>query len=318
MNYKAKANEFLKLLNDFRAVTVISHIRPDGDTIGSAIALFNSLKLMGKQVELVCIDSDLPLKFNFLNGFERYKTKIDYKDSLIVTLDCADVSRVGFNLEGRAIVNIDHHKSNTNFGVLNIVEVEVSTTVVLFKLLKEGFKIDKSVAKALYTGLLTDSQSFSTSLVTKESFKIASELLEYGVDASFVAQMVRKRDSLAHIRLIARAIESLQLFKDGKVALMAINKDDLKATGAKISDTDGIIDFGISLVTVDIAILIVEIDGSLKVSLRSKKIDISQLAINFGGGGHKNASGFEQKSDIKSLKNKILKYIEDKICVEEE
>jgi len=102
--------------------------------------------------------------------------------------------------------------------VLNIVEVEVSTTVVLFKLLKEGFKIDKSVAKA--------------SLVTKESFKIASELLEYGVDASF-------------------------LFKDGKVALMAINKDDLKATGAKISDTDGIIDFGISLVTVDIAILIV-------------------------------------------------------------
>jgi len=319
MDYKSKADEFKKLLDSHKAVTVVSHIRPDGDTIGSALALFNSLKLSGKQVEIVCADSDLPLKLDFLEDFSKYKSKIDYKDSLVVTLDCADIARAGFDLEGRIVVNIDHHKSNTNFGVLNIIEVEVSTTAVLYKLLKSGFEINKSVAEALYAGLLTDSQNFTTTLVDKNTFKMASELLEYDLEPSFIAQMINRRQSLAHTRLIARAIDSLRLYKDGKIALMSISQEDLKATGAKISDVDGIIDFGISLVTAQIAVLIGEIEGLLKVSLRSKDVDVSKVAIAFGGGGHKNAAGFETKNeDINSLKDKILKYIEDNICEEEE
>jgi len=319
MDYKSKADEFKELLDSHKAVTVVSHIRPDGDTIGSVLALFNSLKLSGKQVEIVCADSDLPLKLDFLEGFSKYKSKIDYKDSLVITLDCADLSRTGFDLEGRVVVNIDHHKSNTNFGVLNIVEVEVSTTAVLYKLLKSGFEINKSVAEALYAGLLTDSQNFTTTLVDKNTFKMASELLEYDLEPSFIAQMINRRQSLAHTRLIARAIDSLRLYKDGKIALMSISQEDLKATGAKISDVDGIIDFGISLVTAQIAVLIGEIEGLLKVSLRSKDVDVSKVAIAFGGGGHKNAAGFETKNeDINSLKEKILKYIEDNICEEEE
>ena len=307
MNYKELANRFRELLDKHRKVTIVSHIRPDGDTVGSAIALFNSLKLMGYQVEIVCQDTDLPLKLNFLDGFKRYKSKIDYSDSLVVTLDCADVFRAGFDLKGRTIVNIDHHKSNTNFGVLNVVEVEVSTTAVLYKLLKEGFAIDKSVAQPLYAGLLTDSINFTTSLVDSNTFKVASELIEYGVEPNFVAQMVNRRETLAHTRLIARAIESLELFENGESAILTITKDDQKATGAKMSDIDGIIDFAIALVTVKVAILFVETRKSIKVSLRSTKRDVMTIATTFGGGGHRNAAGFEVKNaTIKQVSEMLL------------
>jgi len=315
MDYKSKADEFKELLESHKAVTVVSHIRPDGDSIGSALALFNSLKLSGKQVEIACADSDLPLKLDFLEGFGKYKKKIDYKDSLVVTLDCADITRVGFDLTRRDIVNIDHHKSNTNFGALNIVEIEVSTTAVLYKLLKSGFEINKNVAEALYAGLLTDSQNFTTTLVDVDTFKISSELLEYNLEPSYIAQMLNRRQSLSHIRLIARAIDSLRLYKNGKIALMVISQEDLKATGAKISDINGIIDYGISLTTVQIAILISDIKELVKVSLRSKDIDVSKIAIAFNGGGHKNVAGFETKNrDINSLKEKILKFIGSNIC----
>ncbi len=314
MDYKNLANEFKKLLEEFRKVTIVSHIRPDGDTIGSALALFNSLKIMGYQTELVCMDSDLPLKLNFLNGFKKYKKKIDYKDSLIVTVDCADISRAGFDLQDRTVVNIDHHKSNTNFGILNIVEVEVSTTAVLYKLLKEGFAIDNKVAEPIYAGLLTDSINFTTTLVNSQTFELASELLGYGLNASYISEMINKRNSLAHTRLIAKAIDSLELFSDAKIAVMVLKNIDLKATGAKGSDLNGIIDFAIALVTVEVAILIVEFDTILKVSIRSKNEDISAIATKFGGGGHKNAGGFEVKSGkIEEIKNKILEQIKDKI-----
>ena len=312
MNYKNLANEFKKLLDKYKRVSIISHIRPDGDTIGSSIALFNSLKLMGYQAELVCKDSDIPLKFNFLKGFDRYKQKIDFDNSLIVTLDCADLNRTKFDLSNRCIVNIDHHKSNSNFGTLNIVEVEVATGAVLFKLLKEGFKINIDVANALYTALLTDSNNFTTSLVNKNSFIMASELIDYGVNPSYIAQMVTKRESLSHIRLIARAIDSLELKHNGKIAVMVITQDDLKATGAKISDIDGIIDFGISLVTVEVALLLYSYNGIIKGSLRSKNVDISKVAAKLGGGGHKNAAGFEAiDGKITSLKDKTIKLIEE-------
>ncbi len=312
MNYKELADKFRELLDSHRKVTVISHIFPDGDTIGSATALFNSLKLMGYQVELVCRDSDLPLKLNFLDSFKRYKKKIDYSDSLVVTLDCADILRVGFDLQNRTVVNIDHHKSNTNFGILNIVEVEVSTTVVLYKLLKEGFAIDKNVAQSLYAGLLTDSINFTTSLVNSNTFKTASELIEYGIEPSFVAQMLNRRETLAHTRLIARAIESLELFENAELAILTVTKEDQKATGAKMSDIDGIIDFAIALVTVEVAILLVETGKSIKVSLRSTKRNVMAIATTFGGGGHKNAAGFEVKNaTIKQVREMLLESIKN-------
>lgn len=307
MDYSNLAKEFKEYLARYKRVTIISHKRPDGDTIGSALALYNSLRANSITSELVCIDKP-PIKYNFLKGFDRYKNKISYSDSLVVTLDCAEANRVGLDIEGREIVNIDHHKSNSNFGSLNIVEVEVSTTAVLFKLLKEGFEINRDVATALYCGLISDSINFTTNLTTKDTFKLASKLLEYGVDLAEVSNRVNRFNSLAHVRVLGRAIESLRLYKDGLVAIMTITKDDIKATGATYSDIDGVVDVAVSLATVDIAALIVELDGFIKVSLRSKDADVSKLAAHFGGGGHKGAAGFEVKNGkIEQIKEEILK-----------
>ena len=307
MDYSTLAKRFKEYLSLYKRVTIISHKRPDGDTIGSALALYNSLKLDGITSELICIDKP-PIKYAFLKGFDRYKTKISYNDSLVITLDCAELNRVGFKINNKDIINIDHHKSNANFGSLNIVEVEVSTTAVLFKLLKEGFSINKDVATALYCGLISDSINFTTNLTTKETFIIANELLGYGVDIVEVSNRVNRFNSLAHVRVLARAIESLRLYKDGEVAIMIVTKSDIKATGATYSDIDGVVDVAVSLATVEIAILIVELDDFIKVSLRSKDVDVSKIALHFGGGGHKGAAGFEVKNGkIEQVRREILK-----------
>ncbi len=307
MDYKNLAKSFKEYLSKYKRVTIISHIRPDGDTIGSALALYNSLRLESITCEIVCIDKP-PIKYNFLKGFDRYKSKIGYSESLVVTLDCAEPKRCGFDLSNKEVINIDHHKSNSNFGVLNIVEVEVSTTAVLFKLLKEGFKINKDVATALYCGLISDSINFTTNLTNKDSFKLASMLLEYGVDIVEVSNRVNRFNSLAHVRVLGRAIDSLKLYLDGSVAIMEITKGDIKATGATFGDIDGVVDVAISLATVDIAVLIVELEDLIKVSLRSKNADVSKVASLFGGGGHKGAAGFEVKDGkIEPIKEDILK-----------
>ncbi len=307
INYNHNAKEFKNLLDRYKKVTIISHKRPDGDTISSALALYNSLKCQNIKSELVCIDS-IPIKYNFLNGFNRFKKNISYSDSLIVTLDCAEKKRCGFEFEdNRKVINIDHHSSNNLFGDLNIVEVEVSTTAVLYKLLKEGFCINKDVATALYTGLISDSQNFTTTLTNKNSFKIASELLDYGVNLQLVTNRVNRFNSLSHIRILGRAINSLELYNNAKVAIMEITQNDIKATDANFSDIDGIIDIAISLATVDVAILIIEYEKFIKVSLRSKTKNVSTLASKFGGGGHKNASGFEiNTTKIVEIKNKLI------------
>ena len=310
MDYKKASLEFKKLVSKYRRVTIISHIRPDGDTISSALTLYNLFKEIGVTSELVCNDAYLPKEFAFLNGFDRFKQKISYDDSLVICVDCAVVNRCGFDLSSKEIVNIDHHQDNSNFGDLNIVSVEASTTLVLYKLIKEGFRITKNIAEAIYTGLISDSQNFTTSLTNQDSFDIARDLLNYNIDINFIANRVNRYKALSHIRLKAKAIDSMQLFVDGSVAIMVLTKEDLDSTGATYSNIHGIIDEAISLATVDIAILIVEYGNSLKVSLRSKNANVSNIARIFGGGGHKNASGFEVKDgNIINIKDRLLKIL---------
>ncbi len=312
IEYKKSATEFRALLKQFDRVSILMHKRPDGDTLCSALALYESLKAEKKSVEVVCIDSDLPIKYKFLKSFSKIKKRIDFENSLIVTLDCADASRVGFDITQRVIVNIDHHKSNTYFGVINIVELEVSTTLVLYKLLQEGFVINKEIATALYAGLVSDSINFTTSLVSKDTFLQAATLLEYGVDLLTVSNYVNRYNSLAHFRAKELAMRHLELFFEGKVAFSYLDEEDFKASAARVSDIDGIIDEFIALAVVEIALLVTNFEGVVKVSMRSKNVDISEVALFFGGGGHKNAAGFEAKnSKISEVKQRLLEKIKD-------
>lgn len=314
MDYKRATEEFFDVVSKSGRFTLVSHKTPDGDTICSAIALYHLLKEQGKKVELCCIDSDLPMQYRFLEGFERFKQKIDYADSIVITLDCSDIQRAGFDLSGREIINIDHHKSNTHFGSYNFVSVDVATAVVLYKLIAQKFRLSLKSATAVYTGLLSDSQNFTTTLVDASTFRVALELIELGVNPPLTARYVNRYKSLAHTRLIAKTIDSLQLCCSGKVAIMQLSRDVLEAKGARSSDIDGLIDYGIALATVEIALLLVEYPQSIKVSLRSKERDVSKIAIAFGGGGHKNAAGFEVKSaTIEAISQSVTEKIKEEL-----
>ena len=305
--------QFLQLLGDHSAVSILSHIHPDADAIGTSLGLYLLLKKEGYRVEIANATRELPRHLDFLQGFGRIKQKIDYDDSLIISCDCGSLDRLGFDLEGRRIVNIDHHPSNTRFGTLNLVRPEaVSSSEVAYRFLEPLFEIPRGSAEAFYAALISDTRYFTTANVSEESFEVARELIALGVEPGSVAQAMLQRRSLASLRVLGRALESLQLYLGGQVAVMTVTREDLEATGARYDDLDGIVDYARSLVTVEVAILVVERRNSRKVSLRSKGADVMRIARAFGGGGHTVAAGFEtDRLQTRELIDRLLERIKE-------
>jgi len=303
-----------ELINNYDKITIVTHLNPDADTIGTALGIYGLLKHSGKQVEVVNQGSSLPMNLDFLPYFSKIKNKINYKNSLIISCDTGSIDRLGFDLTERTILNIDHHKSNTCFGVINVIEADfVSASQVAYELFKEEYVITKEVATCFYTALVSDTQYFTTLNVSKKVFDVASEIMSYGVDIAHVVKNLNQRRSLASLRILSSTLNTLELDEDGTLAIMVSSRDKMLEAGADILDTVGIIDYGISLVTVEVAIILIELEGMVRVSLRSKRVDISSLATLFGGGGHHNAAGFEV-SDIKieELKKMIKKEIKER------
>jgi len=306
--------KFRELLSIHRSVSVLSHVHPDADAIGTSLGIFTLLKGEGFRVEVANATAELPRHLDFLEGFGKIKKKIDFDDSLIIACDCGSPDRLGFDVTGRTIVNIDHHPSNTNYGALNLVRPHaVSSSEVAFRFLVPLYRIPRSTARAFYAALISDTRYFTTANVTAESFELARELIGLGAEPAAIAQAMLQRRSLASLRVLGRALESLTLHCDGRVAVMTVRREDILATGARYDDLDGIVDYARSLVTVDVAILVVERRDSLKVSLRSKGADVMELAKAFGGGGHREAAGFESTEyETGELIETLLKTIKDK------
>ncbi|ADV47147.1 phosphoesterase RecJ domain protein [Nitratifractor salsuginis DSM 16511] len=311
--------EFLALAAAHRSISVLSHIHPDADALGTSLGVYWMLKKAGHRVEVANATKELPRYLDFLPGFGKIKHKMDYEDSLVISCDCGSLDRLGFDLEGRKIVNIDHHPSNTRFGTLNLVRQEgVSSSEVAYRFFEPFFEIPAESAEAFYAALISDTRYFTTANVSDETFEVARELIHLGVDPGKVAQQMLQRRSLASLRILGRALESLELHLDGRVAVMTITREDLEATGARYDDLDGIVDYARSLVTVEIAILIVERPQDRKVSLRSKGADVMRIAQAFGGGGHTVAAGFEtDRLSTKELVEALLKKIKEEGVLKE-
>ncbi len=295
VDWEVARQELQKLLERFSTVTVLSHIRPDPDAIGTSLGVYHLLRGLGKRVEIANASRELPHTLDFLQGFQKIKWKMDYDHSLIVSCDCGSLDRLGFEgLEGRTIVNLDHHSSNTRFGTLNLVDDSaVSSSEVAFRLFDGWLPIGRESAEAFYAALISDTRHFTTSNVTEGTFTLAQAMIGRGVRPAYVAQQMLQRRSLASLRVLGKALESLQLYENAQVAIMRITREDLAATGAKASDLDGVVDYARSLVTVEVAALVVEMSREVKVSLRSKGLDLLPVARAFGGGGHREAAGFE-------------------------
>ncbi len=303
--------EFKKLVEKYDKITILTHKNPDGDTLGTGLGLYELFKNMRKEVEICNPTKDLPKHLDFLPHFAKIKSQIDFDNSLIITCDSGSIDLLVFDLSLREIVNIDHHLSNTNYGTLNIVNSDyVSTSMVAYVLLKNDFKINKEVATCFYVALVSDTQNFTSLNVTHLVFDVASELLSLGVNLEEVNRNLTQRKSLSSLRILSASLDTLELSEDAQLATMSIASETLEKTGAKLNDTVGLIDYAIGLVTVKIAIVLIEFQENIKVAFRSNGADVSSLALHFGGGGHRMASGFSSDVlDRKLLLNEIKKEI---------
>lgn len=307
-------DEVRNKIEETGSITILSHLNPDADTLGTALGIYALLsKEKGLKVEIVNASTELPLYLDFLPNFKRIKHHIDYTDSVIVSCDCGSVDRLGFDLEGRDIINIDHHQSNTRYGSINVVIPEyASASQVAFALFKALYPIKADAATCFYTALLSDTRFFTTSSVNEEVFSVAQELVQAGALPDEIARHFTQRRPLSSLRILQRALTSLSLYHDAEIAALMVTKEDISASGATVPDMEGVVDYARSLATVEIAIFAMELENGIRISLRSKKVDVSKVAMAFGGGGHKVAAGFTfAQSRLQESIDTILAKIEE-------
>jgi len=293
-NYQFPIAEVKEQLEKAKNITILTHLNPDADTIGTGLGIYTLLKQdKTKRVEIVNASNMLPQYLDFLPSFEKIKHKMDFEESLIIACDCGSVDRLGFDLEHREILNIDHHESNKYYGKINVVIPEyASASQVAYRLFQKLYTIDADSATCFYAALLSDTRYFTTNAVNHEVFEVAKELVDLGVDPASVAFNFTQRRSLSSVRILERALGHLSLSSGGKIATLFVTQDDILATGARMPDMEGIVDYARSLATVEIGLFAVELKDSIRISLRSKSVDVSKVSLAFEGGGHKIAAGF--------------------------
>lgn len=284
-------------------IAITFHKSPDGDSIGSALALFQGLCSIGKRACILSVE-DIPEDFKFLPCSDKVDSScFEPDDSVdcVVVLDCGDKKRINarLNFDNRnyKIINLDHHLTNENYGDLNYVDTKAAAvSELVYELLSElGVKIDKDMAECMYTSLITDTGSFKYSSTTPRTHSIAGKLIGIGFDFSKVHRTVFDNKSIEDVRLIGMAIDNMELINDN-ICIVKIKRSMLENPDI---DTHDIVNVGLKVSNVEVSILLKESeDGKIKVSLRSKNfVDVRKIAEKFNGGGHIRAAGAELDSN---------------------
>ena len=283
-----------------------THEGPDGDALGSLLALHHALGQLGKD-SVMFLDAKefpLPVEYRFLPLEEVFhEPPADVVDRTLVFLDCGNIDRMPVEFlqrDGARKLNIDHHHDNTRFGDVNVVDTQASCTaeIVLEVLRRLEAEITPEMAMALYVGLITDTGKFMYENTRAAAHRMAADLIEAGVDVNDTYRRLYERVPIEKLRLISRAIEKIERFDDGRLAVTYLGVEDYAATGAGEVLTEGIIDFVRSLEGTRVAAVVRDkTDGgksARKVSLRSNDgaVDVSAIARAHGGGGHRRAAGF--------------------------
>lgn len=314
----------IDLIKESNNIFIASHINPDGDNIGSSLALSLALKKYNKDIRVLKSDI-IPADFTFLPGInliKEYDNKLDDID-LFITLDCGDENRLGKSKallkKANKIINIDHHISNTNFGDINIVDSEVTATgELIYHFIKQmNIEIDQDIATNIYTAISTDSGSFKYESVSSNTHRIIADLLDKGINKADVNINLYENMSFTRMKLFIKSLTTLETFDNGKIAVVEVTQDMLEETGASLEDSEGIISFIKKLSTVEAACILKELEKEdIKISLRTKKyLDASSICNKFDGGGHKRAAGCTIYTDIKEAKRLIIKSIQESMKV---
>lgn len=314
--------KYIKGSNDF---VVTSHISPDGDNIGSTLAIYYALKILGKNVYYV-LDDNAPLNLEFLikdiiklNSQEFISLNLD--DYNLIALDCGDKSRVCVSEEiknsAKKIICIDHHASNDSYGDLNYIDVNASSTSELvYNMLVRLNEVDsiniinENIATALYTGLVTDTGNFSYSSTHPSSFEMAKNLLLLGAKRDEIIQNVFQSNSYNYYKLLGEALNTLDIVKE-KIACISLTIDMLQRNEMSFNDVDGITNYTRDIKNVEVGIFLKQKkENEVKVSLRSKNyVNVSKIAQSFNGGGHIRAAGCTIYDTVENAKEKILQAV---------
>ena len=290
-------SQVVELIENKQNFAITTHIRPDGDGIGSSLGLCWLLRSLGKTAEVIVSDG-IPISYRQLPGAEEIRkvTEIDRRYDAVFVMECSDVFRPNIrNLEKQLVVNIDHHTTSEHFGTINWIDPTASAVgEMIYNLCKAiGGRITKEIAECIYLALVTDTGSFHFPNTTERTLKVASELVKIGVKPAHISQAVYNSYPWSRIELMRQVLATVQRDRSGKVAWMRQTLEMKKASGSTDGDNSGFVNIPLSAKEVVAAIYMCEIaPNKYRISLRSKgDINVAHIAEKFEGGGHKNAAG---------------------------
>ncbi|TMM25427.1 MAG: bifunctional oligoribonuclease/PAP phosphatase NrnA [Actinobacteria bacterium] len=316
MNSPQKTSDLTAVANAIRShdrFLLVTHENPDGDALGSILALKLALDQLGKDsVMYLYGEAPLPVEYSFMPLAElRRRLPDDWRERVLIAVDCANESRIGPEpepLEGAPLaLDIDHHHDNTRFGQLNLIVPNASSTgEVLRDVFAElGVELTPEIAEPLYIALVTDTGRFQYSNTTAKSLRLAAELVEAGADVHRIFRSVYETVQFAKLKLLARALERAQIYDGGRLVVSYLVRSDFTDIGAAEAYSEGIIDYLRAVEGADMAALIREPrDGpARRISLRASndELDVSAIARKWGGGGHRQAAGFSSDASVEEI-----------------
>lgn len=321
-----KAFRDILLDETYKNVLILPHNMPDGDTLGSCIGLYYLVKYFNKRGYIVLNDG-IPSNLSFLFDDEvRCLTtkEVDQLDfDVCIAVDSGEIKlfedRYPLYMSGSKRINIDHHKTNSHFGDINIIDVDASSTGEIVCMLYESFgcPFDARSAEGLYAAIVTDTGSFRYSNTRPITFEISKKLVETGFDFNRLNVEIFQNKSFEKLVLLNRVFETLRLYAGGKCAVITLSKKMMEDLALSEYDTDGIVEFIRDIQGVEVVVFIRHLkDDAHKVSMRSKHdFDVSEVATAFKGGGHKKAAGFKMDDSIEQIEDAIVRAIESKFEV---
>lgn len=306
--------EIIQKIKEAKKIGIFNHVNPDGDAHGSAFGLMLALRKMGKEAQVFLrVGDDLTKEYKLLKGELSSNLKIEDCD-LLIAVDCADLGRLGEYADSFCgnTACIDHHITHKHFAEATVVVGDAPATgEIVYDLLTEiGVEMDEDIAYNLYVAIVCDTGNFKYSSTTPKTHRVAAKLLEQNIDFADMTKKLFDTKSINYLRLQKSAIEKLETHKNGEIALLLLLDEDFEKEDISEADADAIVTLPGSVEGVEVGVYIRQRGEGFKVSLRSKGlVDVSKIAVQFGGGGHERAAGFSLDMKSEDAKTTVVEAI---------
>ena len=315
-------DNILEEIKKAQTIAVMTHESPDGDAVSSSLSVMHAISQLGKEVDVII--PEYSKDFKFLPGSEKILEQGKYENyDLAISVDCSDLKRLVGSKEyfetAKTTIEIDHHSVNAMFADYNYVNPAApSCCEVLVSMFEYyGVEITKDLATCVLTGMITDTGGFQWGGVSPETFEFAAELLRKGAKLKDICRIALRKKSKAHCELEKLIYNRLEYFEDGKIALAYLTLEDYESLNTEMGDDEGLVEMLRDIEAVEVSVLLKEKEGGFKASLRSHEtINVSDIALLLGGGGHPGAAGCFISGTVEQAKNKIVNAIRQELIKE--